>query len=89
MNKANDNGVTALYIASENGHIEVVKTLVEAHANLHNVDNLGNTSLSVAQYHSHTQIVKYLENEIKWQHKNISCVPMKIIKRIKHIDLHS
>jgi ankyrin repeat protein len=48
---------TALNGASENGHLEVVKYLVEAGADIHNSDEF---PLRLAIYNGHLEIVKYL-----------------------------
>ena len=37
-------GRTALYLASENGRIDVVRVLIEAHADIHSQDKVWSTS---------------------------------------------
>ena len=57
----NSYGKTALIAASEEGHLEVVKYLVEqCHANVEAKDNDGYTPLIRASENGHLEVVKYL-----------------------------
>jgi len=53
-------GQTPLYIASHNGHIEVVKLLVESNANTAARDNGGRTPLDIALEEGHDDVVRFL-----------------------------
>ena len=66
VNTRNEKGETALYLASANGHLNVVNKLVEAHADMTltnteaNRARGGQTPLFVAARHGHTEVVKAL-----------------------------
>ena len=48
MNIANEHGETPLFVASEYGMIDAVKTLLEANADVNIANNHGKTSLSIS-----------------------------------------
>ena len=48
MNQANNNGVTPLTIACQEGHTEVVTKLLGARAKVNQADKDGDTALSIA-----------------------------------------
>ena len=60
-NGANDDGLTALHIASGNDHLEIVKFLIETYdVDMEAKDNNGWTALHFACVYSNLEIVKYL-----------------------------
>jgi ankyrin repeat protein len=56
----NDNGETPLYVASQNGHVEVVRLLIDAGALISQANNNGVTPLSVASAIGHVEVVRLL-----------------------------
>lgn len=60
-NLAKHNGVTPLYIASHNGHLEVVRFLCAAGADPEDLAQNGMTPLSVAQSKGHTTVLRQLQ----------------------------
>ena len=60
LDKANNDGWTPLWIASQNGHLEVVRLLVEAGADMYMAVNTGGgavTPLWIARRRDHDDIV--------------------------------
>lgn len=53
-------GYTALYIASQFGHIDIVKMLLDRHADINLKDNLGATCLHIACFKGHKDTVELL-----------------------------
>ena len=60
VNKANKYGRTALMNASQNGHTEVAKLLIENGAVVNKAENDGWTAFMSASRNGHTEIVKLL-----------------------------
>ncbi len=60
INKKYKNDDTALTLAANKGHTEVVKTLLAHKANIEAKDNNGNTALTLAANKGHTEVVKTL-----------------------------
>merc|ERR1712166_1077028 len=60
----NQEGTTALMMASFNGHEEVVKVLLKAKAKVDLQNMYGNTALMAASAHGHKEVVKLLEDAI-------------------------
>ena len=57
---ANNNGDTALMIASRDGHLEAVRLLLEAGANEDIADTDGDTALMIASLHGYLEVVRLL-----------------------------
>ena len=58
--KAKNDGASPLYIATQNGHLPLVKYLVEQGANLNKADNDGWTPLHIAASKGHFDIISCL-----------------------------
>ena len=56
-------GETGLHLASMNGHLNIVKCLIEANANIEAKDNNGYTPLLLACQKGHFAVVKFLIEE--------------------------
>ena len=59
-NIQDNNGNTALILASYHGYIEIVRLLLTANANPNIQNNIGNTALILASMQGHTEIVRLL-----------------------------
>ena len=59
-NLATNNGNNALYAASEQGHVEVARRLLDAGADKNVAANNGNTSLIAASSLAHLEVVRLL-----------------------------
>jgi ankyrin repeat protein len=60
VNKANKHDQTPLYIASYYGHLEVIKALLGAEADVNKTANNGQTPLYLASYQGHVKVVQAL-----------------------------
>ena len=60
LNNIDNNGRSPLYYASMNGHIEVVKFLVECGANIHQITNSDETIVYKAHSYGHQDVVEFL-----------------------------
>jgi ankyrin repeat protein len=60
INKATDNGATALYIGAENGHEAVMRALMELAADVNKARDNGGTPLLIAAQVGHEAIVRAL-----------------------------
>jgi ankyrin repeat protein len=54
------NGLTALHVAAQHGHLEVVEALVEKGANVDATTPSGNTPLMLAAVNGHVEVAKWL-----------------------------
>ena len=68
MNQADNSGHTPLWIASEEGHLEIVKLLIESGGSVNRANSYGNIPLHISSKMSHLQIVKILINIFIIQH---------------------
>jgi ankyrin repeat protein len=64
INKADDDGVTPLYIAAELGQEAIVRALIEAGADVNKATDNGWTPLSIAAQEGHTAIVQILNDAV-------------------------
>ncbi|KAJ9439916.1 putative ankyrin repeat protein R863 [Diplonema papillatum] len=82
VNTARDvNGNTALYTASKNGHLEVVKELIAAGAKLHAPNMNSATALHLASQNGHLEVVKELiaaGANVDVQAEGMSCDAKKV-----------
>ena len=62
MNRRTNSGETPLYRASWEGHLEVVRALLAAGADVNKSNDYGQTPLSRALAHDHTQIADLLRD---------------------------
>ncbi len=60
MHVTDDNGMTALHLASDNGHLETVMLLKEQGSDIHATNNNGMTALHLASWKNHSEVVIYL-----------------------------
>ena len=60
LHKADNNGVSPLFVAAQGGYLPVVRLLVEQGANKDETDNSGNSPLFVAAQKGHLGVVRYL-----------------------------
>uniref|UniRef100_A0A0G4HXG7 Uncharacterized protein n=1 Tax=Chromera velia CCMP2878 TaxID=1169474 RepID=A0A0G4HXG7_9ALVE len=60
LDMQDENGKTALILASANGHTDIVRLLVDAKAYVDMQDRYGKTALILASFHGHTDIVRLL-----------------------------
>jgi ankyrin repeat protein len=67
--KRDDANVTALILASQNGHLEVVQFLLDAGADVNVETNDGATALMVAAHNCHLEVVQALECSMARQHQ--------------------
>jgi ankyrin repeat protein len=72
-----------LCVAAYNGHLEVVKLLLEKGADIEHKDNDGRTPLCVAAYNGHLEVVRLLlEKGADIEHKdNDGRIPFSLASR--------
>jgi ankyrin repeat protein len=51
-----------LHIAASDGHLEIVKALIAAGADMNALENYGRSALGIARRKNHTKIVDFLRN---------------------------
>ena len=61
VNQASSGGNTPIYGAARNGHLDVIKTLIEAGANVNKSNSDGWTPLNLAARYGHIDIVEALK----------------------------
>ncbi|MCK5644078.1 MAG: ankyrin repeat domain-containing protein, partial [Gammaproteobacteria bacterium] len=91
VNVRNKYGVTPLMMASQNGHVEVVKLLLAAKANVNAVDKTdGVTPLLIASVKGHTEIVKLLiaaKADVNAVRKTDGVTPLFMASRDGHTEI--
>ncbi|ESO89644.1 hypothetical protein LOTGIDRAFT_125016 [Lottia gigantea] len=60
VNWKNDRGWTSLMLAARNGHVSVVKTLVEEGCDVNILNSSGQTALDIAKFWNHQDVVDFL-----------------------------
>ena len=63
-NAPNNDGITPIFIAAQNNHIEMVKLLMKSTENPNAPRNGGATPITIASQNNHLEIVKLLVNHI-------------------------
>ena len=84
--------MTPILIASENGHIDIVKFLASKVDDPNPPNNGGITPIHVATFHGHTEIVKFLATKIDNPNPPVANIPnnntpLQIARRKKHSDI--
>ncbi|XP_041346697.1 ankyrin repeat, SAM and basic leucine zipper domain-containing protein 1-like [Gigantopelta aegis] len=84
VNVQDEEGVTALMIASENGHTQVVDLLLKANVDVNVQDEEGVTALMIASENGHTQVVESYEprdtREDGSMNQSTMVVPLNVTK---------
>jgi predicted LPLAT superfamily acyltransferase len=62
VNATSRGGVTALIMASQNGHVDVVRALLDAKADVNAKTTDGATALSLAKAKNHSEVVRLLQS---------------------------
>jgi ankyrin repeat protein len=58
-------GETALWLASKNGHLPIVKLLVQGGAKIKRAATNGKTPIVIAREQGHAQVAEYLETAVR------------------------
>ena len=90
IEKRNDKGRSPLHFASITGELATVKMLVDAGADVRATDAERDTCLTLAAYHGHTDIVRYLVSfpEVDLNHQEINnCTTLYCAVQEKHADM--
>ncbi|CAC5377619.1 unnamed protein product [Mytilus coruscus] len=90
INMRRQNGTTSLYIACENGHLQLLKVLLKYRADPTLKKNSGDSSLSVACENGHTNIVSEIlgstDEDKDYQNRN-GYSPMYFACQNGHVDI--
>ncbi|KAH9488094.1 Transient receptor putative cation channel sub A member 1 [Bulinus truncatus] len=89
LHARNNQGQTALHLASHKGHLQVVEVLVEFHPDLDIVDNQGNTAVHLAVMSCKPEIIDVLlksgaNSMIK---NNLQMMPIHVAAELNNIDV--
>jgi hypothetical protein len=85
LEETNNKGFTALIIAANAGHLEIVQWLVSVNANLNHTDKEGRTALDVARVSCHNAIVNYLSEQLEAQKQKEQKKNVTFQKEIKEL----
>ena len=75
VNYTRQDGVSPIWIASQNGHYDCVKMLIDNGANVHQATLYGDTALNIAQQEGHFKIARVLRElgANGWNYAHIAC----------------
>ena len=87
--KAADNGCTPLLVASDQGHVDVARLLIEAGADIDEAKYDGATPLFIASQRGHVEVVKALLDggADATQATNFGMTPLMIAKLMNHAEI--
>ena len=79
VNSKDDQDITPLHNAAQEGHLEIVRYLVEKKAEIVCYDTSGNTPLHLAARKNHLDVVKFLTGKVKnypFKENNLQQTPL-------------
>jgi ankyrin repeat protein len=88
INKAQNDGCTPLHMASQQGHVDVVRVLLEQGADINKAKNNGCTPLFMASQDGHVDVVRVLLEQgaditKTWDNKT----PLQIAREENHPEI--
>ena len=81
VNSKNNQDITPLHYAAQEGHLEIVRYLVEKKAEIVCYDTSGNTPLHLAARKNHLDVVKFLTGKVKnypFKENNLQQTPLHV-----------